>query len=223
MRLLGGSHHQAQLPQGLRFLRALASCRLRDCAAPAGVAAAAPGAVQCKRPLDHTDHSQGSLQSHMASAVQRPLVGTGLAARAALRPSPAHRAPLPLPRAARKAGAISLPRRAAVVVAAAAAAPHVQLATAALPADVDVPAFNRHLYQWAATLTTNGRNLPFALPLKADARPDGFQVRHQAAAQACEPRVQCRGRRAALFNRHLHASAHACCRRELPSSLLYEC
>lgn len=32
------------------------------------------------------------------------------------------------------------------------------------------------LYQWASTLTTNGRNLPLALPLKTDVLPDGFSV-----------------------------------------------
>ncbi|PRW33255.1 hypothetical protein C2E21_7794 [Chlorella sorokiniana] len=68
------------------------------------------------------------------------------------------------------------PQPQVVVAAAAAAAPHVQLATARLPADVNVATFNRHLYQWAATLTTNGRNLPFSLPLKADPREDGFQI-----------------------------------------------
>lgn len=55
-----------------------------------------------------------------------------------------------------------------------------QLATAKLPSGVDKAAFAQHLYQWAATLTTNGVNLPFALPLKADPRSDGFQVRAAA-------------------------------------------
>jgi hypothetical protein len=38
-------------------------------------------------------------------------------------------------------------------------------------------------YQWAATLTTNGRNMPFALPLRTDSRPDGFQ----ASRRPCQP------------------------------------
>lgn len=87
-----------------------------------------------------------------------------------------------MPRPALKTALRCRTHRTEVVVAAAgaaagAAAPHVQLATARLPADVDVATFNSHLYQWAATLTTNGRNLPFSLPLKADPRDDGFQVR----------------------------------------------
>jgi len=30
------------------------------------------------------------------------------------------------------------------------------------------------MYQWAAGLTTNGRNMPFALPQKVDRTPTGF-------------------------------------------------
>lgn len=68
-------------------------------------------------------------------------------------------------------------RRPAVVVAAAAAdAASLQLATAKLPEGVNKEVFCQQLYQFAATLTTNGRNLPFALPLKTDRIPDGFQV-----------------------------------------------
>ena len=37
-------------------------------------------------------------------------------------------------------------------------------------------AFLGHLYQWAASLTSNGRNLPLALPLRADKTDDGFLV-----------------------------------------------
>lgn len=129
-------------------------------------------------------------------------------------------------------------RRSAVVVAAVPAAatpdptttPHLQLATARLPADVDRDAFLRSLYQWAGaphggarvrqprnpralhgawrcarrgglaprpprmqptnsssccayppaavgTLTSNGRNLPFALPLDVQPLAAGFKVR----------------------------------------------
>lgn len=120
-----------------------------------------------------------SQHNPMASALQRPLGVGALAPRAALRPPCVRSPPASLPLRAFKPAQRCSARRAAVVVAAgaAAAAPHVQLATARLPADVDVATFNRHLYQWAATLTTNGRNLPFSLPLKADPRDNGFQVR----------------------------------------------
>jgi len=54
--------------------------------------------------------------------------------------------------------------------------PHLQLATAKIPKDVDVDAFLGRLYQWAASLTSNGRNLPLALPLRTDRTDDGFQL-----------------------------------------------
>lgn len=62
--------------------------------------------------------------------------------------------------------------------------PHIQLATAKLPADVDVDFFNTQMYQWAATLTQAGRNLPFALPQRVDRLPNGFQVRARAGPLA---------------------------------------
>jgi len=69
-------------------------------------------------------------------------------------------------------------RRVTLAVAAAAgrteADAHLQLATAKIPKTVDVDAFLGHLYQWAASLTSNGRNLPLALPLRADKTDDGF-------------------------------------------------
>ncbi|KAL4423441.1 hypothetical protein ABPG77_005393 [Micractinium sp. CCAP 211/92] len=60
--------------------------------------------------------------------------------------------------------------------AAAPGAAHLQLATARLPSDVDREAFCSSMFQWASTLIQNGRNLPFALPLKCDKLPDGFQI-----------------------------------------------
>lgn len=54
--------------------------------------------------------------------------------------------------------------------------PHLQLATAKIPADVNLDSFAGSLYQWAATLTTNGRNMPFALPLRCDQLPRGFTI-----------------------------------------------
>lgn len=80
--------------------------------------------------------------------------------------------------------------------AAAPGAAHLQLATARLPADVDREAFCASMFQWASTLIQNGRNLPFALPLKCDKLPDGFQVggkgragatRTQRSDQAIQP------------------------------------
>ena len=61
---------------------------------------------------------------------------------------PAHRR-----RAQRAAAAV------VVVAAAAASTPHLQLATAKLPADVDSATFTEAIYQWAATLTSSGRNM----------------------------------------------------------------
>jgi hypothetical protein len=43
------------------------------------------------------------------------------------------------------------------------------------------------MYQWAATLTQNGANLPFALPLKADKVPSGFQVGGGCLRHQCQP------------------------------------
>lgn len=51
-----------------------------------------------------------------------------------------------------------------------------QLATAKLPKGVDTQTFGDVLYQWAAGLTTNGRNMPFALPQKVDRTPSGFKL-----------------------------------------------
>lgn len=56
---------------------------------------------------------------------------------------------------------------------------HLQLATARLPKGVDVLGFSDSLYQWAATLTSSGRNMPFALPIRADKLKNGFQVNSQ--------------------------------------------
>jgi hypothetical protein len=118
--------------------------------------------------------------------------------------------------------------RQAVVVASASAgsaeAPHLQLATAKLPANVDAEVassatsrpcfcsgslrrtldpgarqswitccvlfffqvFAGKMYQWAATLTQHGRNLPFALPLRTDVLDDGFKV-GKSSHQSCIP------------------------------------
>lgn len=41
------------------------------------------------------------------------------------------------------------------------------------------------LFQWASTLTTNGRNLPFALPQRVDRLENGFQVGIQQQGPRC--------------------------------------
>lgn len=41
---------------------------------------------------------------------------------------------------------------------------------------VNVPTFNKFLYQWAATLTQSGANYPFASVLAADMVEGGCQV-----------------------------------------------
>eukprot|EP00192_Tetraselmis_astigmatica_P020552 CAMPEP_0117668586 /NCGR_PEP_ID=MMETSP0804-20121206/11636_1 /TAXON_ID=1074897 /ORGANISM="Tetraselmis astigmatica, Strain CCMP880" /LENGTH=185 /DNA_ID=CAMNT_0005476503 /DNA_START=84 /DNA_END=641 /DNA_ORIENTATION=+ len=54
--------------------------------------------------------------------------------------------------------------------------PHLQLATAKLPGAVNKEDFVSNMYQWAATLTTSGQNMPFVLPLKTDRVDAGFQI-----------------------------------------------
>ena len=44
---------------------------------------------------------------------------------------------------------------------------------------LDVTGFLNSLYQWAATLTSSGQNMPFALPIKTDKLEEGFQVNVQ--------------------------------------------
>lgn len=59
-----------------------------------------------------------------------------------------------------------------------------QLATAKIPGDVDLKAFQAKLYQWAASLTSNGRNMPLALPLRTDKAGDGFVMQLLRVADA---------------------------------------
>ena len=59
------------------------------------------------------------------------------------------------------------------VVSAALAAPRdpsssLQLATAKLPAMADKALFARTLFNWSASITQNGRNMPLSLPLRVD-------------------------------------------------------
>ena len=42
--------------------------------------------------------------------------------------------------------------------------------------EADVDNFISKLYQWASSLTSNGRNMPLALPLRTDRSKDGFVV-----------------------------------------------
>ena len=41
---------------------------------------------------------------------------------------------------------------------------------------VDVPTFASKMYQWASTLTYQGRNMPFSLPFRTDPLETGFVV-----------------------------------------------
>ncbi|KAK9837675.1 hypothetical protein WJX74_002772 [Apatococcus lobatus] len=54
--------------------------------------------------------------------------------------------------------------------------PHLQLATARLPSNVNVEEFKRGLYQWASSLTSSGRNMPFSLPIKTTHTQEGFEM-----------------------------------------------
>ncbi len=45
---------------------------------------------------------------------------------------------------------------------------------------VDVPTFATKMYQWASTLTYQGRNMPFALPFRTDPLDTGFVVRRHS-------------------------------------------
>jgi hypothetical protein len=53
---------------------------------------------------------------------------------------------------------------------------HLQLATALLPKDVNADAFIDRLYQWAATVTSSGNNMPLALPLRVTRTQEGFEM-----------------------------------------------
>ena len=92
------------------------------------------------------------------------------------------------------AGAGAARRRQAAATTAAVGTDSLQLATAKLPSGVDTSVFNGAMFQWASTLTTAGRNMPFALPLKVDKTADGFDVRagaSRAAASRAPWRREC--------------------------------
>jgi hypothetical protein len=71
------------------------------------------------------------------------------------------------------------------------------------PRAIDEAAFKTFFYQHMATLTSNGRNLPFVLPLKVDRLPcGGFQARRGRGAAwprggapgrslPCQPPIRC--------------------------------
>ncbi len=42
---------------------------------------------------------------------------------------------------------------------------------------VDIPTFASKMYQWASTLTYQGRNMPFCLPFRTDPLDTGFVVK----------------------------------------------
>jgi hypothetical protein len=75
---------------------------------------------------------------------------------------------------------------------------HAQLATAQLPAGTDVGVFSGSLYQWAAALTQQGSNLPFALSQRVDRLPAGFSVRARGASRTVAPASQHTPARASL-------------------------
>ncbi|KAL4440014.1 hypothetical protein ABPG75_003015 [Micractinium tetrahymenae] len=114
-----------------------------------------------------------------AAVSARPLHGTSVRGAAAARPA---RCAVPFQPAARsraqRAGrrVVVLAAGAGSAAATASSDAHLQLATARLPADVNRETFCAAMYQWASTLVQNGRNLPFALPLKCDKLADGFQI-----------------------------------------------
>mmetsp|Transcript_18564 Transcript_18564/g.47564 ORF Transcript_18564/g.47564 Transcript_18564/m.47564 type:complete len:190 (+) Transcript_18564:148-717(+) len=80
----------------------------------------------------------------------------------------ARRAPRGAPAAAKRAHVLAMASRASE--------PHLQLATAKIPSAVDTQEFQSGMYQWAATLTTSGQNMPFVLPMKTDKLEDGFVI-----------------------------------------------
>ena len=55
------------------------------------------------------------------------------------------------------------------------------------PRNVDTGAFMTKMYQWAATLTSNGRNMPLALPLRTDQTDNGVLVRCLKALIVFDP------------------------------------
>ena len=67
-------------------------------------------------------------------------------------------------------------RRRHGAISSASSTPSVQLGTAKIPKGVDEVVFADSLYQWAATLTVSGQNLPFALPQKVDRTDSGFTI-----------------------------------------------
>jgi len=45
---------------------------------------------------------------------------------------------------------------------------------------VDIPTFASKMYQWASTLTYQGRNMPFCLPFRTDPLDTGFVVKQRS-------------------------------------------
>lgn len=66
--------------------------------------------------------------------------------------------------------------------------------------DVDADTFIGRLYQWAATVTSSGNNMPLALPLRVTRTQEGFEV----CRLACLTRYMCQCA-------WMHASAHGTC------------
>ncbi len=53
--------------------------------------------------------------------------------------------------------------------------------------DVNADTFIGRLYQWAATVTSSGNNMPLALPLRVTRTQEGFEV----CRLACSTRYKC--------------------------------
>mmetsp|Transcript_9054 Transcript_9054/g.16332 ORF Transcript_9054/g.16332 Transcript_9054/m.16332 type:complete len:188 (-) Transcript_9054:102-665(-) len=80
-------------------------------------------------------------------------------------------------RAIRGRGLATCSRQSTVMaMASRSAEPHLQLATAKIPQNVDTADFQSGMYQWASTLTISGQNMPFVLPMKTDKLDDGFMI-----------------------------------------------
>jgi len=107
---------------------------------------------------------------------------TSMGASINLNPSVAARSFAKLPKAPRTPSVVlgwvapSRPKALRMKVSANAAQDPKQLASARLPVGVDTNVFSNSLYQWAASLTTSGQNMPFALPQKVDRTPTGFTM-----------------------------------------------
>jgi hypothetical protein len=92
---------------------------------------------------------------------------------------------------------------------------HILIFVRTLCRAVSREAFKDGMYQWAATLTSSGQNMPFALPLQADKTEDGFNITFirmidgKIIRQAC---ISCSVESVAKVHPRCRDSiAHQCC------------